>query len=104
MSAQLIVVTHQGSLSLHIRYACRLERIDHLAKKFNHKSDIHEEWTRGKEEMLQSQDFRNCKLNDLKVMSHLTTRKDRAGYCGLPFAVWKFVLLSIRRCEESAQL
>jgi hypothetical protein len=31
---------------------CRLE---HLAKKFKHKADIHEAWTSGKEEMLSSQ-------------------------------------------------
>jgi len=34
----------------------RLERLDHLAKKFKHKADIHEEWTKGKEERLQSQE------------------------------------------------
>ncbi|XP_043212342.1 alpha-actinin, sarcomeric-like isoform X1 [Amphibalanus amphitrite] len=60
----------------------RLERIDHLAKKFNHKSDIHEEWTRGKEEMLQSQDFRNCKLNDLKALKkkHEAFESDLAAH------------------------
>ncbi|XP_037082944.1 alpha-actinin, sarcomeric isoform X1 [Pollicipes pollicipes] len=60
----------------------RLERIDHLAKKFNHKADIHEEWTRGKEEMLQSQDFRNCKLNDLKALKkkHEAFESDLAAH------------------------
>ena len=33
----------------------RLERLEHLAKKFKHKADIHEAWTSGKEEMLSSQ-------------------------------------------------
>lgn len=33
----------------------RLERLDHLAQKFKHKSDIHQGWTQGKEEMLSSQ-------------------------------------------------
>jgi hypothetical protein len=33
----------------------RLERLEHLAKKFKHKADIHEAWTAGKEEMLSSQ-------------------------------------------------
>ncbi|KAJ8929336.1 hypothetical protein NQ314_017989, partial [Rhamnusium bicolor] len=46
----------------------RLERLEHLAQKFKHKADAHEEWTRGKEEMLQSQDFRQCRLNELKAL------------------------------------
>ena len=32
----------------------RLERLEHLAKKFKHKADIHEAWTSGKESMLSS--------------------------------------------------
>jgi hypothetical protein len=32
-----------------------LFRLEHLAKKFKHKADIHEAWTSGKEEMLSSQ-------------------------------------------------
>lgn len=46
----------------------RLERLEHLAKKFNHKCDIHESWTQGKESMLQSQDYRNSRLNDVKAI------------------------------------
>ncbi|NEU35179.1 hypothetical protein GN156_31480, partial [bacterium LRH843] len=42
----------------------RLERLEHLAQKFKNKADIQEEWTQGKEEMLQSADFRQCKLNE----------------------------------------
>merc|ERR1711902_474085 len=38
----------------------RLERLEHLAKKFKHKADIHEAWTSGKEEMLSSTDYKNC--------------------------------------------
>ena len=45
----------------------RLERLDHLAQKFRHKCEIHEEWSTGKEEMLQSVDFKRCRLNELKV-------------------------------------
>ena len=45
----------------------RLERLDHLAQKFKHKCDIHEEWTTGKEGQLQAQDFKQCRLNELKV-------------------------------------
>jgi actinin alpha len=46
----------------------RLERLDHLAQKFKHKCDIHEEWSHGKEDMLQAQDFKKCRLSDLKAM------------------------------------
>ena len=45
----------------------RLERLDHLAAKFKLKCDIHEAWARGKEDMLQAQDFKKCRLSDLKV-------------------------------------
>jgi len=60
----------------------RLERLEHLAKKFKHKADIHEEWTRGKEEMLQSQDFRHCKLNELKALKkkHEAFESDLAAH------------------------
>jgi len=60
----------------------RLERIDHLAKKFAHKSSIHEEWTRGKEDMLQSQEYRNCKLNELKALrkKHEAFESDLAAH------------------------
>lgn len=60
----------------------RLERLEHLAKKFKHKADIHEEWTKGKEEMLQSQDFRHCKLNELKALKkkHEAFESDLAAH------------------------
>lgn len=46
----------------------RLERLDHLAQKFKLKCDIHEEWSVGKEDMLQAQDFKKCRLSDLKAL------------------------------------
>lgn len=46
----------------------RLERLEHLAQKFKQKCDIHEEWSFGKEEMLQAQDFKKCRLSDLKAL------------------------------------
>jgi actinin alpha len=46
----------------------RLECLEHLAQKFKVKADTHEDWTRGKEEVLQTSDFRQCKLNDLKAL------------------------------------
>lgn len=60
----------------------RLERLEHLAQKFKHKADIHEDWTRGKEEMLQSQDFRQCKLNELKALKkkHEAFESDLAAH------------------------
>ncbi|XP_076031568.1 alpha actinin isoform X1 [Oratosquilla oratoria] len=60
----------------------RLERLEHLAKKFKHKADIHEGWTAGKEEMLQSQDFRHCKLNELKALKkkHEAFESDLAAH------------------------
>lgn len=60
----------------------RLERLEYLAQKFKHKADIHEDWTRGKEEMLQSQDFRQCKLNELKALKkkHEAFESDLAAH------------------------
>ncbi|XP_075976975.1 alpha actinin isoform X1 [Anticarsia gemmatalis] len=60
----------------------RLERLDYLAQKFKHKADIHEDWTRGKEEMLQSQDFRQCKLYDIKALKkkHEAFESDLAAH------------------------
>jgi len=49
----------------------RLERLDHLAQKFKLKCDIHEDWSKGKEGMLQAQDFKKCRLSDLKVLAYL---------------------------------
>lgn len=65
-----------------LMFLTRLERLEHLAKKFKHKADIHEDWTRGKEEMLQSQDFRQCKLNELKALKkkHEAFESDLAAH------------------------
>uniref|UniRef100_A0A0A9Z5M8 Alpha-actinin, sarcomeric n=1 Tax=Lygus hesperus TaxID=30085 RepID=A0A0A9Z5M8_LYGHE len=62
--------------------AIELERLEHLAQKFKHKADIHEEWTRGKEEMLQSGDFRQCRLNELKALKkkHEAFESDLAAH------------------------
>lgn len=63
----------------------RLERLEHLAKKFHHKCDIHEKWTQDKEAMLQSKDYKHGRLNDVKALkkkheafeSDLEAHKDR---------------------------
>lgn len=53
-----------------------------MAKKFKHKAQIHETWTHGKEEMLKSQDFRHCKLNELKALKkkHEAFESDLAAH------------------------
>jgi actinin alpha len=53
-----------------------------LAKKFKHKADIHEAWTSGKEEMLSSQDYKNCKIFELKAMKkkHEAFESDLAAH------------------------
>ena len=60
----------------------RLERLDHLAKKFKHKCDIHESWANGKEQLLEAQDFKRCKLNDLKALikKHEAFESDLAAH------------------------
>lgn len=60
----------------------RLERLDHLAQKFKHKADIHEGWTSGKEQMLQAQDFRHCRLNEVKALKkkHEAFESDLAAH------------------------
>lgn len=60
----------------------RLERLDHLAQKFKHKCDIHEEWSYGKEELLQAQDFKKCRLNELKALKkkHEAFESDLAAH------------------------
>lgn len=46
----------------------RLERLDHLAKKFYHKSGIHLSWTEGKEEMLKADDYKGCNLAEIRAL------------------------------------
>ncbi|BFZ12083.1 hypothetical protein BsWGS_15122 [Bradybaena similaris] len=60
----------------------RLERLDHLAQKFRHKCEIHEEWAAGKEDMLKSGDFKRCRLNELKAMKkkHEAFESDLAAH------------------------
>merc|ERR1712214_235661 len=60
----------------------RLERLEHLAKKFKHKADIHEAWPSGKEDMLSSTDYKNCKIFELKAMKkkHEAFESDLAAH------------------------
>jgi len=69
--------------------ACvRLERLDYLAQKFKSKCDNHEQWASGKDDMLRNKDYKNCRLNELKVLSTVST-----GYC-------KYWLLMSTGCCE----
>ncbi len=67
----------------------RLERLEHLAKKFKHKSDIHESWTHGKEELLSSQ-VRNLSASTFFLMDVFVWRREelikylRCVHAGLP--------------------
>lgn len=60
----------------------RLERLDHLAKKFYHKSQIHLSWTAGKDEALRSEDYRSCNLSELKALikKHEAFESDLAAH------------------------
>ena len=62
-------------------FADRLERLDHLAQKFKHKCDIHEEWSYGKDDLLQAQDFKKCRLNELKVSIESLKGIDKPVLC-----------------------
>lgn len=44
-----------------------MERLDHLAEKFKHKCNIHEAWTSGKVDTLQTDDQEKATLADVLV-------------------------------------
>ncbi|KAK0409449.1 hypothetical protein QR680_004544 [Steinernema hermaphroditum] len=46
----------------------RLERLEHLAEKFRRKCAMHEEWSQGKEALLQSTDWRSSGLYKIKAL------------------------------------
>lgn len=48
-----------------------MERLDHLAAKFNHKCTIHEAWTEGKPELLQQDDYSDANLADVLVRNFI---------------------------------
>jgi len=60
----------------------RLERLDHLVKKFQHKCDIHEEWSEGKVENLKKTQFEKSSLNDLRAFSrkHMAFESDLSAH------------------------
>ncbi|VDP17326.1 unnamed protein product [Soboliphyme baturini] len=60
----------------------RLERLEHLVEKFKRKCDVHEAWTRDKPEMLQSSDYKNVHLYELKALQkrHEAFESDLAAH------------------------
>ncbi len=53
-----------------------------MAKKFQHKCGIHEEWSNGKIDLLKSTDFKQCSLNDLRALlrKHSAFESDLAAH------------------------
>uniref|UniRef100_H2Y433 Calponin-homology (CH) domain-containing protein n=1 Tax=Ciona savignyi TaxID=51511 RepID=H2Y433_CIOSA len=60
----------------------RLERLDHLAKKFYYKAGIHEKWTVGQEENLASEEYKRASLQELKALmkKHEAFESDLAAH------------------------
>lgn len=60
----------------------RLQRLDHLAKKFKNKCDIHEDWTSGKEKALADPDYKRCRLNEVRALKkkHEAFESDLAAH------------------------
>ena len=56
--------------------------MDHLVKKFQHKCDIHEEWSEGKVENLKKTQFEKSSLNDLRAFSrkHMAFESDLSAH------------------------
>uniref|UniRef100_G3U448 Actinin alpha 3 n=1 Tax=Loxodonta africana TaxID=9785 RepID=G3U448_LOXAF len=46
----------------------RLQRLQHLAEKFQQKASLHEAWTRGKEDMLSQHDYESASLQDVRAL------------------------------------
>ncbi|CAI9724319.1 alpha-actinin-like isoform X1 [Octopus vulgaris] len=59
----------------------RLERLDHLAQKFRHKCNIHEEWATGKDVMLDAP-LQKCSLQEMKALKkkHEAFESDLAAH------------------------
>ncbi|XP_071795846.1 alpha-actinin-4-like isoform X2 [Asterias amurensis] len=60
----------------------RLERLDHLARKFRHKCNIHEGWAEGKEPDLENNDYTGVKLNEIYALKkkHEAFESDLAAH------------------------
>ncbi|EDL33075.1 actinin alpha 3 [Mus musculus] len=66
----------------------RLQRLQHLAEKFQQKASLHEAWTRGKEEMLNQHDYESASLQEVRALlrrheafeSDLAAHQDRVEH------------------------
>ncbi|KAL7978284.1 hypothetical protein Chor_014823 [Crotalus horridus] len=60
----------------------RLERLDHLAEKFKQKATLHENWTRGKEDMLSQKDYESSTLYEIRALlrKHEAFESDLAAH------------------------
>lgn len=45
----------------------RLESLENLANKFHHRVKMHQSWTSGKMDLLKSEDYKDCNLQQVKV-------------------------------------
>ena len=81
----------------------RLERLEHLAKKFKHKADIHEAWTSGKEEMLSSQVGKSSQISSQFIFtvpfSLDCARSLPAAQVGRPISLSLFQFCLGRACQ-----
>jgi actinin alpha len=46
----------------------RLERLEHLAEKFKQKCNFYDEWSSGKEKLLESNDYKTTNMHSLKCL------------------------------------
>uniref|UniRef100_A0A8C9K9H3 Actinin alpha 3 n=1 Tax=Panthera tigris altaica TaxID=74533 RepID=A0A8C9K9H3_PANTA len=66
----------------------RLQRLQHLAEKFQQKASLHETWTRGKEDMLSQRDYESASLQEVRALlrrheafeSDLAAHQDRVEH------------------------
>uniref|UniRef100_A0A3P8YH96 Actinin, alpha 2b n=1 Tax=Esox lucius TaxID=8010 RepID=A0A3P8YH96_ESOLU len=60
----------------------RLERLDHLAQKFQMKATSHEAWSVGKDRVLSSKDYESCSLPELRALlrKHEAFESDLAAH------------------------
>ncbi|XP_039253856.1 alpha-actinin-1-like [Styela clava] len=60
----------------------RLESLEHLAKKFHHRVAVHKGWAEGKHEVLNSDDYKECTLQQCKALlkKHEAFESDYAAH------------------------
>ncbi|KAI3379571.1 hypothetical protein SNEBB_009559 [Seison nebaliae] len=60
----------------------RLERLAHLAKKFRQKCEIHEQWSNGVPDLLMNENYKSCKLSDIRALKkkHEAFESDLAAH------------------------